>query len=165
MEKKYGSEVPIKIIGENFTAQVERPNTVLLRKPHAPSEISKLIDPIKSCKFLLANKIHQRLRSIFFDFVKFHNETSEFKQKYLIWLKNIVDWYVPSSIGAIIYDFNDDSRRLLYRDLIPLIKNKNICEIDIKGDISFNKDAAIIALLPVMTRGNTFIKLNSDLRL
>lgn len=166
IEKKYGSEIPVKIIGENFTAQVEKPNAVLLRRPHGPVEISQFVELINQNEYLFANKIKSnKLRSIFFDFVKFNKGNSKLKNEYMSWLKDIVGWYVPSSLGAIIYDFTDEASKLLYNDIRSLINSGNILEVDLNGGIEIDSARAIIAIVPVMTRGTSFIKLNSDLRL
>ena len=166
IEKKHGSVVPVKIIGENFTAQVEKPNLVLLRKSHGTAEIPLFIEPNTKSDFFVAHKKKSnRLRSIFFDFEKFRKSKSKHRDKYQSWLKDIVNWYVPSSVGAIIYDFNDPASELLYRDVKALINLKNVTKVDITGDFCLDSGRAIIALLPVMTRGNSLIKLNSDLRL
>jgi len=165
-EKRFGSEVSVKIIGENFTAQVEEPNQVLLRKVHSTLEIESFIEPINEGKNLLVhiNKSN-RLRSVFFDFSTFKNEKSELKTGYLRWLKDVVEWYIPPAVGYVIYDPCDDASKLLYGDLIKHLTNQKVINIDINKINDIEKETPIIALMPVITRGHAFIKLNSDLRL
>jgi hypothetical protein len=163
-EISYGSEVPINVIGENFTVQVEDPNQVLLRKPHAPIEISNFINPLNETNSILCSKkVSNRLRSTYFDYVEFSKTKTVLNDKYKRWLKDIVSWYMPSSIACVIYDFNDEASKVLFDDIKPYLGNIDIVDInDIK---SIESDKGIVALMPVITRGHSFIKLNSDLRL
>jgi len=165
-ERNTGSEVSVQIIGENFTAQVEEPNQVLLRKVHGVSAISTFIEPINQVNsFCVYKKQSNRLRSVFFDFNCFHNEESELRKGYLSWLEDVVQWYVPSSSCYVIYDFKDKASKLLYNDLVAILSCEDVVEVDINDIGSLEKSRLIIALSPVITRGHSFIKLNSDLRL
>lgn len=164
---KHGYEMPVKIVGENFTAQVKDPTTVLLKKVHGPAEIRNFIEPNKHSKNLRVHCFRQKkLRPIFFDFEAFTKNEDAFKKEYLDWLRKIVKWYVPRPISAVIFDKNDSASCLLHKQLCDEFNFlKNIKKIDINTLESLDHDGAIIALLPVMTRGNSLIKLNSDLRL
>jgi len=165
--KKNGYEIPVEINGENFTAQVKDPVTVLLKQAHGPVEIKKFVEPNNQLEHFCVYKSHQqKLRPVFFDFVKFANCEDDFRQKYLDWLKKVVDWYVPRSISTVIYDTVDSASCLLYQHLTHALGRNDIKTVDIKGKLNgVDKEGAIIALLPVMTRGNSLVKLNSDLRL
>lgn len=163
-EISYGSEVPINIIGENFTIQVEDPNQVLLRKPHAPIEISQFIDPINQEGFICCNKkVSNQLRSTYFDYVMFRNSDITLNKKYVSWIEDIASWYMPSSIGYVIYDVNDDASKALFQDFKSHFKKIKCIDInEVKG---IEKDKGVVVLMPVITRGHSLIKLNSDLRL
>ncbi len=165
--KKNGYEIPVEIIGENFTAQVKDPVPVLIKQAHGPQEIKKFVEPNNQLEHFCVYKSHQKkLRPVFFDFIKFAHCEDNFNKKYLNWLKKSVDWYVPRSISAVIYDTDDEASCLLYQHLASVLEDDGIKPVDIKGKLnSVDKDGAIIALLPVMTRGNSLVKLNSDLRL
>ncbi|CAA0098427.1 Uncharacterised protein [BD1-7 clade bacterium] len=166
LEETFGSEVPVKIIGENFTAQIEDPNQVLLKKVHGPDEISSFIHYFRSNPVLVLNRSKRnRKRHLYFDFQKFHVSEDEIKKKYLDWLSDIVSWYVPPSVRYIICDESDPESVLLAKDIGDIIGSKKVRRLDYTKISGIENNAAIIAVSPVISKGHIFAKLNSDLRL
>lgn len=161
------SNVPVKIIGENFTAQIEDPKKVLIKKSHKTAEISDFIDPLNSSGCIFLNKTEdQRTRRVYFDFCIFYKESSKLKDRYDRWLKDICDWYVPSGNVQVIYNSDKDSDNLLCEDIVNRIGSCRVRAFDERKNLDeIDKSLPVIAISPVITQGHKFIKLNSDLRI
>ncbi|AKH70226.1 hypothetical protein IMCC21906_02581 [Spongiibacter sp. IMCC21906] len=163
-----GSLMKVKVWGENFTAEVEKPNPVHIRAEHKTPAISKLIVPnIQSGLIKLNRKVSADLavNSVYFDC----NEYLESDVKFLGWLDKVIDWYVPSKTSWLVYR-GIDLASVTLADSIEKRMQANGIHSFTKIDISdaykkIKGNEAVVVAMPVTGSGQTLLKLNRNLRI
>jgi hypothetical protein len=163
-----GSLMKVKVWGENFTAEVEKPNPVLIRAEHKTLAINGLIIPNNANGLIKCNKIvspDYSVSSIYIDC----NEYLKTDYKYLAWIEKIVDWYIPPKVGWLVYKGIDEASKTLVNSIEARLKVngingfKKIDITDAKTEIKGN-DCVVVAM-PVTGSGQTLLKLNRNLRI
>lgn len=163
-----GSVIKVKVWGENFTAEVEKPNRVYIKAAHKTKAVTSLILPNKSNNLILCNKkinSDYPVSSVYIDTNDYFSSDDKFNN----WLKDIVDWYVPPKVGWLVYQSIDQASTTLVQIVEKLLHRngiKNFEKIDIvnaRKDIKGND--SVVVVMPVTGSGQTLLKLNRNLRI
>lgn len=163
-----GSLMKVKVWGENFTAEVEKPNPVHIRAEHKTPAISKLIIPnIQEGLFKLNRKVSADLEvnSVYFDC----NEYLETNSNFVDWLNKLTDWYIPSKTSWLVYRGVDEASVTLADSIEKRMHENGIHDFE-KIDISdayknIKGSGAVVVAMPVTGSGQTLLKLNRNLRI
>tara|TARA_R110000851_G_scaffold333551_1_gene516203 strand:+ start:35581 stop:37809 length:2229 start_codon:yes stop_codon:yes gene_type:complete len=164
----HGSMMKVKVWGENFTAEVEKPNLVYILAEHKTPAINMLVYPNNSNGlFKLNRRVSPELpvSSIYVDCTKHLSED----KKLISWLEDVIDWYIPPKLGWLVYKERDESSK----NLTSLVEKKllsngitgfrkvdiNVAHKEISGD-----DSVLVAI-PATATGQTLLKLNRNLRI
>lgn len=167
-EKGTGSLMKVKVWGENFTAEVKKPNPVLIKAIHKTGAISKWVRPnyksgLVRCNRLIAPNLP--LRSVYIDCEHFFSVDDKFKN----WLKCVIDWYVPPKIKWLVYREIDSASVKLANLIEQKLQENGITEftkLDIdKAHKSITGDDSLVVAMPVTGSGETLLKLNRNLRI
>lgn len=155
--------IPIKIIGENFTAQIDPPDLVVLKKFHLPDTSRDFLIDTSSEKLFVLNKSDgKKNRNIFFDSQKF---LDRYADQFFDWLKTAIIWNIPFGIKFIVFEGSDPAARAIFTEIKKYLPN-NVIAIDC-ADINQHKfdDCSVLVLAPVISTGRLFLKVNRDLRM
>ncbi|MDO8825962.1 hypothetical protein [Methylophaga sp.] len=163
-----GSVIKVKVWGENFTAEVEKPNRVYIKAAHKTNAVTSLIFPNKSSNLILCNKkinSDYPVSSVYIDSNDYFSNDDKFND----WLKNIVDWYVPPKVGWLVYQSIDQASTTLVQRVEDLLKQNGINNFE-KIDIDnarkeIKGDESVVVVMPVTGSGQTLLKLNRNLRI
>lgn len=165
---KFGDEIPVQVVGENFTVQIESPNSVLLRKPHSPREVGQFIRPLVETNVIECYKsLDNKLYEIFFDIEQYFNCVSDKEINYLKdWLKKCYQWYVPKDIKFLICGSDVQSKFFckIFVDLLELGGKVQVVNAD---DIISEVDntGSVLVVDPVISSGRKLLRINRDLRI
>jgi len=156
--------IPLQVIGENFTAQIDPPQQVILRKPHLPNSAREFLIETAELNLFSMNKFDGRkLRNICFNSLTFLK--SDLAEAFYNWLKLTLIWNVPFGIKYVIFDKSDVASVEIFRFLFSIlpkeIKGIDTNEID-KHDFG---DCSVVVFAPVISSGRIFLKANRDLRM
>ncbi len=166
-EIKFGSTLPVKMIGENFTAEVESPNSVLINITHKTQEITSWISknyrrPLIHCNVALPEK--QETCAIYVNPEGYFNDDS-LKE----WIARIANWSIPAHTKWLIFDPNDKNSQILKEAIQKSLHSagvRSIEDVDINNQMSrISGDDPAIIICPVCRTGTTLLKANSELRL
>ena len=127
----------VRIIGENFTAEVSAPIPVRLKTAHKPPGMDDFMRvasqrPVISCH----RKGGGRVRAIHLDFQATLDAFSQMGDSRLqSWIERAINWYVPRNLGWIIHDSSDEKhgtllecvQRILGAQSYP--KNLRLCDV------------------------------------
>ncbi len=163
---KFSPTIGVKVVGENFTAQVCEPNQVIIKEIHKAPEISKFIEQYNSSdifrclKYASADK---KVRPIYIDALEVINNDSSLNN----WLNNIISWYTPSTLKWVIYD---NSREASCK-LVELIKanldnSEDLIHLSFKdAEKEITGGGALLVIDPVISNGKSLLRLNRNLRI
>ena len=168
MENDNGSLMKVKVVGENFTAEVEKPNPVLIRAEHKTPAVNSLITPHRADGLIDLNRrvdANHPISSVYFNC----NDCFKFNENFHTWLNQVVDWYVPPKVGWLVYR-GVDAESTTLADLIEKRLNENGITEYRKVDIAeaykaISGDDCVVVSLPVTGSGQTLLKLNRNLRI
>lgn len=164
----HGSLMKVKVWGENFTAEVEKPNSVIVRAEHKTPAISSLIaQNYNTGLFKLNRRIDagHPVSSIYLEC----NECFSKDKTFHSWLNKIIDWYIPPGVKWLVFRGIDEESATLVELIEKRLAANGITDfkkIDIEGaktEIK-GKDCVVVAL-PVTGSGQTLLKLNRNLRI
>lgn len=171
-------DMPVRIEGENFTVQIEPPNSVVLRKPHSPISINKFIRPVAEYEtFECFRIVKNRTRPIYFNFIQyfnFLNGNEKKKNELCNWILNGFGWYAPFDIKYIIYDESDQQSKSFYDFITASLsadrglskKFAGLIRVDLNQVVSkIKNDGSVVIISPVISSGRQFLKINRDLRI
>lgn len=171
---KFGSEMAVQLVGENFTVQIKEPNRVLLRKPHNTIEVRKFVSSVSHLdSFHLFKKSGFKLRPVYFNSSGYFAITStsemenELKNKLTTWFKDVIDWHVPQTSKYVVYNKNDPSACALLSLFQSLVRaSEELVLVDYAEAASkVSGSGAVIILTPVISSGRSLLKLNRDFRI
>ena len=155
--------IHVRMVGENFTAEVKQPKSVLLKAEHAPASIEHCIRPFlknKTFKCNTRNPNRNVLRPVFID-SEYILKNKSFKK----WLKKVAEWMIPANTKWIVYDNMNSSGvafQKLFSTFIAPLEATPLAFKDIKNK-KFAKEAVVI-LSPVISSGHILQTINRDLR-
>jgi hypothetical protein len=162
------SVMKVKVWGENFTAEVEKPKPIHILENHKTSAINSFIEPNISNGLFKCNRTinpSQSPSSIYVDFNIYDIQNLEYSR----WLETIIDWHIPSKVGWIIHIKDDEASRSLANEIGSRLKHNGIMDYslidieDVRTKIN-GTDCAVVAL-PVTGSGQILLKLNRNLRI
>ncbi|OZY87591.1 hypothetical protein CBP51_11665 [Cellvibrio mixtus] len=156
--------IPIQIIGENFTAQIDPPQLVVLKRNHLPDSAKQFLISCSKDEIFSFNKSDKKkTRNIFFNSSTYLS--SVLSLDFYTWLERVVIWNIPFGIKYIAFDINDPASAILFSKLKEILPN-TVESLDL-SDISNieNKNCSVIVISPVISTGRVFLKANRDLRM
>lgn len=163
---KFVTPISVKVIGENFTAQVSEPNQVIIKNIHKTPEINKCINPYNNSNVFKCSKTSssdRAARPIFIDMAEVLDEDKKLAE----WIKSIATWYIPTTLKWIVYDENSESGKKLYSlvcNCLPL--DSSITSLSFKdAETEVSSDGAVLILEPVISDGKSLLRLNRNLRI
>jgi len=167
-ENNYGSLIHVGLIGENFTAEIEKPNPIMITADHNTNEIRTWITGNRDNSLIDLGHFVGKDRkscSIYIN-AKKHIETDA---THTSWIKKTVEWNTLFNIKWIIYDARSEASKLLAEQILRILLDKNILGvelIDSNGDLAgvTGTDSAFIVSAVVRT-GKSFLNINRKLRL
>ena len=162
----HGSLMKVKVWGENFTAEVEKPNPVVIRAAHKTPAISSLVVPNNSNGLF---KLNRKVSAEFPVSPVYINCSDSTIKKYAKWLDKVIDWYVPPGVGWLVYREAESSSKSLVKYIADKLKANGITNfqtIDIESaGKSIKGDDCVVVIMPVTGSGQTLLKLNRNLRI
>lgn len=168
-EKDTGSLLKVKVIGEHFTAEVEVPNTVMIKASHKTKEIASWIDPNKSNGLIQCNLKTPKGPEVSPVHINFDIYLNKHNTDLTQWLSLIVDWHIPTKVHSLIYDTTDTASIALATTITGILSNNGITSFN---DVDFSEAetkvtgaSAAIILTPVLYTGVQLLKLNRSLRI
>ena len=162
----------VRIIGENFTAEVSAPIPVRLKTAHKPPGMDDFMRvasqrPVISCH----RKGGGRVRAIHLDFQATLDAFSQMGDSRLqSWIERAINWYVPRNLGWIIHDSSDEGHGALLECVQRILgaqgypKNLRLCDVRDGFDRIWG-DVGVLVLSPVTATGRLFSRVNRELRL
>ncbi|WP_432472345.1 hypothetical protein [Amphritea sp. HPY] len=163
-----GALVKVKVVGEHFTAEVEAPNSVMIKSIHKSKAIASWIDPNGSNGLVKCNVKHAataKVSSVYVDCERYLNEDTSLRD----WLIRIVEWYVPKKVNFLVYEHDETSSEALaslVTDVLGQNGITNFSKVDFSSaETQVNGDGAVIILTPVLCTGEKLLKLNRNLRI
>jgi hypothetical protein len=167
-EKETGSLMKVKVWGENFTAEVKKPNPVLIKATHNTKAIGKWVRPNYNLGLIQCNRLigpNLPLRSVYINCESFFSIDDKFTQ----WLIRVIDWYVPPKIKWLVYREIDSASAKLASIIEQQLHDNGISgftKIDIdKANKNITGDDSVVVAMPVTGSGETLLKLNRNLRI
>jgi len=122
---KVGTETEIELVGENFSSKSKPPRPVTLGVVHHPKNLNSILrnfalGGVEVLNFGRGGKSHTKLISLNIEKILKNNPTFD------DWLKDEINWSVPSSIDVIVYEDDAASKEVA-------IKTKDILDSNIGG--------------------------------
>jgi hypothetical protein len=173
-DDKAWSPTRVKVQGENFSAEMSKPNQVLIKQSHKPNSIGKSIYPYCEGGVFSVNRGG---RNLYVDYLQVNKvpvedpAITESKSSLELkeWMLQIASWSVPRNLSAVIVGPEDVDEKI-YSDFELALEQ---CEFDFSkiskirpdADMEAIGDGAVLVLSPVITSGNCFVDINRSLRL
>lgn len=165
---KKGSLIKVKVVGENFTAEAEKPNSVTIKSKHKSGSISKSIEPLNALSAFRCNKkvvADEKALPVYVDCARYFVENEKFRD----WLFKILDWYVPIKISHVVYREVDEASVSLKKLVVERLQYNGIENFTVtdlsSAALEVSGDESIVIVMPVTGSGETLLKLNRNLRI
>jgi hypothetical protein len=173
-DEKSGSPIKVQVQGENFSAELSKPNEVLIKLAHKPNSINTSIHPYYEGGIFCVNRAD---RSLYVDYLKVSEKYYHEEGKYVDgkiskikeWMRQVANWSVPRNLTAVIVGCEDEDEKF-YEDFKLELGECGfdfsiISKIRTDSDLGNIGDGAVLILSPVITSGNYFVDINRSLRL
>jgi hypothetical protein len=163
-----GSVIGVTMVGENFTAEISKPNTVDIVRDHKTPAINECIYKFHDKKVFLLNKKPKKsstVKSIYVDVAELIK--NDYKEELGEWLDHLLRWHTLCSLRWLAYDKDDSASVLLFNMVVErLPSGMNWIAIDLdKADEIATGDDAIMVLMPAISTGRSLLQLNRRLRI
>lgn len=162
------SLMKVKVLGENFTAEVEKPNPVLIKAIHKTPAVGSLIYPFREANLFHCNRrLSPRLpvAPVYLKCAATFKDDNSFRE----WITSIVDWYIPPTVGWLVYRKIDNDSEILKDLVLERLDENGVRKFDVVDLENASKDISgektVVVVMPVTGSGQTLLKLNRNLRL
>ena len=163
-----GSLIKVKVVGENFYAEAEKPHPVTIKAAHKPASIGQWVQKLNGHGVIKCNKRisgNDPVNPIYIDCAKYFSEDNGFER----WLYNIVDWYVPAKTSYIVYREIDKASAFLKNMIVERLRANGLSSFKVvdveKATEEISGEGAVVIAMPVTGTGETLLKLNRNLRI
>jgi hypothetical protein len=163
----------IKLIGEHFTARIEKPQAIVPKIKHAPNVVKTVMSKISGSQIFRSNKSSSSVRSstrgLWIDSAKLMN-TVFFNE----WLTESVRTNLPASTKAIIYAKKDSPSEQLANKIRAEIKEQgglladcktyHLQDLEDATDAAFSDPVTILVAGDVTGHGEELMSISRALR-
>jgi hypothetical protein len=170
---KKGSEIGVRVMGENFTPHVKSQNRVDIRAVHKPSYLEKSIYCFHNHDVYYCNRTDRfnRLRAVYVDIEYIFNTESKIKSDLIKWIEDCYSWHFPIETKWVVFDegcetshkiWNVIAQKLLTNNEEHLAKIK-VVDID-EAESHISGSGAVVVISPVVSSARSLLVLNRNLR-
>jgi hypothetical protein len=167
-EKSESNLIQVEVVGENFTAKIESPNSVDIGVRHKSEIGSSLVfsqreNPIFHCN--RTSPASAELLPVSIDCTGGYFSTKPFRD----WLERELAWHVPTNARWLVFRGSDPASISLATKIEEVLSSLGLGEIektelkDARTAITGNE--SLIVAMPVTTTGETLLRLNRNLRI